>query len=326
MNLTLISFLLFLGVLGLMLSLSYFLLDVSSSKKQMRARLEAVTQVGTAGEPSSEMDALMLRKEVLSKIPRLNRALRDFSMLRTLNLFLQQGGMETTVATLLSLSLLLGVVSYLISFLLRMPHLLCLVAALLLASIPFIVVAFKRTRRLAKFEELFPDAMDMLGRAVRAGHAFTTGLELIANEMPEPVAAEFRTTFEQQNLGLPLRDALGNLAVRVPLPDVRIFVSALQIQRESGGNLAEILDNLAMVIRERFKLLRQVRVYTSEGRLSLFVLSAMPPIAAVAFFLIKPGYMMRLFTDPLGQKMVFAAIIGQVIGYLIIKKIVTLKV
>jgi len=230
------------------------------------------------------MDALMLRKEVLSKIPKLNRVLRDFSALRTLNLFLQQGGMETTVATILSLSLLLGVVSYMIGFLLRMPHLLCLVAALLVASIPFIVVAFKRGRRLSKFEELFPDAMDMLGRAVRAGHAFTTGLELIATEMPEPIASEFRTTFEQQNLGLPLRDALGNLAVRIPLPDVRIFVSALQIQRESGGNLAEILDNLATVVRERFKLMRQVRVYTSEGRLSLYILSSMPPVAAVVFF------------------------------------------
>lgn len=326
MNLTLISFLLFLGVLGLLLSLSYFLLDVSSSKKQMRARLEAVTQVATSAEPSSEMDALMLRKEVLSKIPKLNRVLRDFSTLKTLNLFLQQGGMETTVATLLSLSLLLGVVSYMIAFLFRMPHLLCLVAALLVASIPFIVVAFKRSRRLSKFEELFPDAMDMLGRAVRAGHAFTTGLELIASEMPEPVAGEFRTTFEQQNLGLPLRDALGNLAVRIPLPDVRIFVSALQIQRESGGNLAEILDNLAMVVRERFKLMRQVRVYTSEGRLSLYILSSMPPLAAIVFFLIKPSYMMKLFTDPLGQKMVFGAVTMQVIGYLVIKKIVTLKV
>jgi tight adherence protein B len=326
MNLTLISFLLFLGVLGLLLSLSYFLLDVSSSKKQMRARLEAVTQVSTHSESSSEVDALMLRREVLSKIPRLNRILSDFGALRRLNLFLQQGGMETTVATLVSLALLLGVVSYLIAFLLRMPQLLCLVSALLLASIPFLVVAYKRNRRLAKFEELFPDAMDMLGRAVRAGHAFTTGLELIANEMPEPVAGEFRTTFEQQNLGLPLRDALGNLAVRVPLPDVRIFVSALQIQRESGGNLAEILDNLSVVVRERFKLLRQVRVYTSEGRLSLYILSAMPPIAAVVFFLIKPNYMMRLFTDPLGQKMIFAAVTMQVIGYLVIKKIVTLKV
>ena len=326
MNLTLVTLLLFLGVLGLLLSLSYFLLDVSTSKKQMRARLEAVTQVSSTGEAGSEIDELLLRKEVLSKIPRLNKMLRDFSVLRKLNLFLQQGGMETTVATLLSLSLLLGVVSYLISFLLHMPQPLCLVAAVMVAAIPFIVVAYKRGRRLYKFEELFPDSMDMLGRAVRAGHAFTTGLELIANEMPEPIAAEFRTTFEQQNLGLPLRDALGNLAVRIPLPDVRIFVSALQIQRESGGNLAEILDNLAMVVRERFKLMRQVRVYTSEGRLSLYILSAMPPIAAIVFFLMKPSYMMRLFTDPLGQKMVFAAVTMQVIGYLIIKKIVTLKV
>src|SRR5262249_37038514 len=142
------------------------------------------------------------------------------------------------------------------------PFIGCLGAATLAAAVPFGVTAVLRRLRFNKFEEQFPEATDLLGRAVRAGHAFTTGFELIGKELPDPVAEEFRITFQQQHLGLPLRDALKNMTVRVPLPDVRIFVSALQIQRESGGNLGEILDTISTVIRERFKLQRQVRVYT----------------------------------------------------------------
>lgn len=325
MNVALISFLLFLGVWGLMWSLSFFFLDVTASKRQLRARLESVSQIAGT-KPGSEVEKMILRHEVLSKIPQINRLFQDFPLLRRLNLLLKQAGMEITVATLLSLSFLIGIVSYLILLLVRMPWLLALVTAALTALVPFCILAYKRSRRFASFEELFPDAMDMLGRAVRAGHAFTTGLELIANEMPEPVAGEFRTTYDQQNLGLPLRDALNNLSVRVPLPDVRIFVSALQIQRESGGNLAEILDNLSRVIRDRFKLMRQVRIYTSEGRLSLYILTGLPPLAAIAFFILNRDYSMLLFTDPLGHKMILTAIGMQAIGYLVIKKIVTLKV
>jgi tight adherence protein B len=168
--------------------------------------------------------------------------------------------------------------------------------------------------------------MDMLARAVTAGYAFTSGLELIAKEMSDPLAHEFRVTYEQQNLGLPLREALGNLAVRMPLPDVKILVALLQIQQESGGNLAEMLNNLSAVVRERFKLLRQVRVYTAEGRLSMFILTALPPIAALLFLFINPDYVMPLFTEPVGHRMLAAAAVMQVAGYLVIKKIVHLKV
>ena len=325
MNVELVSFLLFLGIWGVLLSLSCFVLDISSSKRQMRTRLEAVSQI-VASKPGSEVEEMIMRREVLSKIPQINRLLREILVLRRLHLSLKQAGIDLTVTTLLSLSLLLGIVAYLIAVLAHMPWMLSLMAATLSAVIPFCVVGYKRNRRFAKFEELFPDSMDMLGRAVRAGHAFTTGLELIANEMPEPISTEFRTTYDQQNLGLPLRDALSNLTVRMPLPDVRIFVTALQIQRESGGNLAEILDNLSRVVRDRFKLMRQVRIYTSEGRLSLYILTGLPPVAAIVFFIFNPDYMMKLFTNPLGHKMILAAITMQVIGYLVIKKIVTLKV
>src|SRR5262249_42258642 len=177
-----------------------------------------------------------------------------------------------------------------------------------------------------KFEEQFPEAMDLLGRAVRAGHAFTTGFELIGKELPDPVGEEFRLAFQQQNLGVPLRDALQNMAMRVPLPDVRIFVSALQIQRESGGNLAEILDMLSYVIRERFKLRRQVRIFTAEGRISSYMLTAIPLVALVGMWILQRDYLRPLFTDPRGQMALTVAAALQVVGYVVIKKIIKIKV
>ncbi len=163
-------------------------------------------------------------------------------------------------------------------------------------------------------------------RAVRAGHAFTSGLEMIAKEMPAPLGEEFLRTYEQQNLGLPLRDALENMARRMPLPDVRIFVTALLIQRESGGNLAEILDNLSGVIRERFKLMRQIKVFTAQGRLTLYLLVAMPPAVALMIFFLNRDYFMLLITEPLGHKFLIAGVILQVIGYFVIRKIVQPKI
>jgi len=204
---------------------------------------------------------------------------------------------------------------------------------------PLLVVSFKRGRRFSKFEELFPDAIDLLARAVRAGHAFTTALELIGRELPEPVAGEFRITYEQQNFGMPLREALHNLTVRVPLSDVTFFVSALHVQHESGGNLAEILDNLAFVIRERFKILRQVKVHTAQGRMTLYLLTGLGPAAALLMLLVNPEYIGRFFSEPqpkvslfilgqlpLGSVMIAVAIILQILGYLVIRKIIRIRV
>jgi tight adherence protein B len=168
--------------------------------------------------------------------------------------------------------------------------------------------------------------MDLLGRAVRAGHAFTTGFELIGTEMPDPVGEEFRIAFQQQNLGLPLRDALTNVAVRVPLPDVRIFVSAIQIQRDSGGNLGEILDTLATVMRERFKLQRQVKIFTAEGRLSSYALTAMPLLGLVGMYIFNRNYLMPLFRDPSGQKALAFVGVLQIVGHIVISRIIKIKV
>jgi len=187
-------------------------------------------------------------------------------------------------------------------------------------------VLYRRKTRLARFEEQFPEALDLLSRAIRAGHAFTTAMGMVAEEGPNPVGPEFRKSFDQQNFGLPLKDALNGLAQRVPLLDVRFFVTAVLIQRETGGNLAEILDNLAHVVRERFKIRRQVRVYTAHGRLTGYVLMGLPAALAIVLSFINAEHMNLLFRERMGQMMLTGAIVLQVIGFIWIKRVVQIEV
>jgi tight adherence protein B len=201
-----------------------------------------------------------------------------------------------------------------------------LAAAIVGMVMPIGFLRFKRKQRMKKFEELFPEALDLLSRAIRAGHAFQTAMGMVADEMVAPVGIEFKKSFEQQNYGLPLKEALNQLSERVPLMDVRFFVTAVQIQRETGGNLAEILDNLAHVVRERFKILRQVRTHTAHGRFTGYVLLALPAALAVALSFISPEHIRTLFTTRMGQTMVMGAIVMQTIGFFWIKKVIKIEV
>jgi tight adherence protein B len=192
--------------------------------------------------------------------------------------------------------------------------------------LPYFYISYRRNKRFEKFEELFPEAIDTLARAVRAGHAFTTALEMISDEVAEPVGSEFRKLYEEQKFGLPVRDALMNFADRIPLVDLKFFVTAVMLQRETGGNLAEILDNLSYVIRERFKIQRQVRVYTAQGRLTMALLMAMPPIIVTVMLILNPGFIHPLFADPIGHTLVAAGVALQTIGYFVIRKIIKIQV
>jgi tight adherence protein B len=185
---------------------------------------------------------------------------------------------------------------------------------------------FKRLRRLRAFEKNFPEAIDLLARAVRAGHAFTTGLEMIATELPQPVAGEFRIAYEEQNFGLPLKDALLNLTERVPLVDVRFFVTALMVQKETGGNLAEILDKLAYLVRDRFRILGDVRTKSAQGRLTAAILIAAPPGIVLMLRAMNPDYLRPMFEDPWGFYAMVIAVALQVIGSLLLWKIVRIEV
>ena len=193
-------------------------------------------------------------------------------------------------------------------------------------AVPFVFVRVKRTRRLRAFEEAFPEALDLVSRALKAGHAFATGLKMVADEMPEPIGPEFRKTFDEQNFGLPMKDSLTNLTLRIPLLDVRFFSTAVLIQRETGGNLSEILENLSHVVRERFKILRQVRVYTAHGRLTGYVLLGLPAFLAIALAFINPEHMQLLFTERMGHMMLLATVVMQTIGFLWIRQVVKIEV
>jgi tight adherence protein B len=200
-----------------------------------------------------------------------------------------------------------------------------LAAGALIALVPFAVVRIKAKRRMLKFEEQLPEAIDLIGRALRAGHGLTSGLALVAEEAPQPMAGEFRLLYDQQNFGMPLGDALKAFAERLPLLDARFFVTAVLTQRESGGNLAEILGNLANVIRERFKVKRQVRVISAHGRITGWVLSGLPPSIAVGFMLTSPDYIKTMLDDPMGMPMIVTGLALQVVGTLIIQKLVNIE-
>ena len=201
-----------------------------------------------------------------------------------------------------------------------------LVAAVVGAVLPNLYVRYRRTKRLNAFEEMLPDAIDLVGRALRAGHPLSAGFKMAADDGPDPVACEFRRVFEEQRFGLPLQDSLLGMADRVNLVDVRILVTAILIQREVGGNLAEILDNLAAVVRARFTIRRQIRVYTAQGRMTGYLLSALPIILFLLLYTINREYMSILFTDPVGKILVEVALSMQFIGFLWIRKIIKIEI
>jgi len=322
MFLPLLSLAIFGVTMALVLSFLYFFVNVPLNRRKMRTRLAAIQEVASRTDDVPDI----LRKELLSDLPFLNRILAMTPGIPKLRLFLAQGAVRIQLGTFLLIVLALPFFAFVVTLIVGRPVYQCIVAGLLTVFIPFAVVAIKRMRRFRKFEEQFPEAMDLLGRAVRAGHAFTTGFELIGKELSDPVGEEFRIAFQQQNLGLPLKDALENMTARVPLPDVRIFVSSLQIQREAGGNLGEILDTMSYVVRERFKLHRQIQIFTAEGRMSSYMLTAIPFVALIGMTVFQPDYIRPLFTDPRGQMALTVGAVLQIVGYVVISKIIKIKV
>ncbi len=287
-------------------------------------RLEAVRRAERRGDIS--MGLQLVRDELLSDVPALNRLLGRWQWAQRLQDFIDQSGTRSKPGRLLLTSAVMALAAYVVVNMIYQSWIVGLLAAALFGYIPFAVIWFKRHRRFREFEKHFPEALDLLALAVRAGHAVTTGLEMVGKELAEPVAGEFRQTFEEQNFGLPLRDALLNLAERVPLLDVRFFVTALLIQKETGGNLAEILDNLARVIRERFRIRGEVRIRTAQGRMTAAILIALPPIMLFVLGMLNPGYVKPLFSDPWGHWMLIAAAVLQAVGSVIIWKIVHIEV
>jgi tight adherence protein B len=313
-----------LGV-GLVLGLAHY--GAKVPEMMMRRKLDSrLQEIAQGDKPDTEAVKTLLKSFNDGPLPALDRAFGQTARGNALSAWIEQAGTKASVSAVLLMSIIAGILIALVGTMFTRASLSLPIGFVIGFSVPFLVLRSKRARRLRTFEEQFPEALDLIGRALKAGHAFATGLKMVADEMPEPVGPEFRKTFDEQNFGLPLKDALENLTVRMPLLDVRFFSTAVLIQRETGGNLSEILENLAHVVRERFKILRQVRVYTAHGRLTGYVLLALPAFLSVALMFINPDHMNLLFRERMGQMMLMGAIVMQTFGFLWIKQIVKIEV
>jgi tight adherence protein B len=313
----------FVVIVVVVLGIYWILIERPESREQgeLRKRLR-----GTLGPKAAKRIDFVKQAEKLSAVKSFDALLgRSSALAGSLQSQITRADMKMSVASLLLASACLFLGAWLvIGWLTRLPWFGFGVGAIL-GFVPYQVVKFKASRRLRLFEEQFPDAIDLIGRALRAGHAFTTGLAIVSEEARQPIAGEFRILYDQQNFGMPLPDALKAFAERIPLLDARFFVTAVLTQRESGGNLSEILANLAHVIRERFKVKRQVRVISAHGRITGWVLSGLPPVLAMAYTITSPAMVTTLINDPLGVKMIVMAVVLQITGTLIVRKLVNIE-
>jgi tight adherence protein B len=311
-----------------LVALAVFAVISLFDQRRAQARLikERLSDERKAPERVDEDQPALVRDEQLSNIPALDAILRRSDRVSAIQKMLLQAGIELRAGNFLGICALAGIAAAVVGYNVSKRVEFAWVALLVGFFLPYFFASYKRTKRFEKFEEMFPEAIDTLARAVRAGHAFTTALELITNEIGEPIAGEFRQLYEEQKFGMPVRDALMNLTDRVPLVDVKFFVTAVMLQRETGGNLAEILDNLSYVIRERFKIQRQVRVYTAQGRLTMALLMGMPPVIVAVMTAVSPAFIQPLFRDPIGHTLIVAGITLQTVGYFVIRKIIKIQV
>jgi tight adherence protein B len=302
-----------------------FVLITWVPKELAQQRLqERLQEIG--GSSIDGPDSSLVKEHSAGPVPAVDRLLAATGASSGLSKLIEQAAANITPGGVVLASLALGACAAAVSSLFFRYSILVALAGLVGLAAPTIWLVRRRSLRLKKFEEQFPEALDLLSRAIRAGHAFQTSLGMVASELGAPVGPEFKKTFDQQNFGLPLREAMNQLADRVPILDVRFFVTAVAIQRDTGGNLAEILDNLAHVVRERFKLRRQVRVHTAHGRFTGYVLLALPAFLAVMLLQINPDMMQLLFRERIGQIMLAGAVVLQITGYFWIRQIVKIEV
>jgi tight adherence protein B len=312
----------FVGILSIILGIYYVFVVVPEQREQaaLLKRLGPVARAKSAVAAKLEQPV-----QRLSNVPAVNLLLeRASGVSHPLDRLVTQSGLKITVGSVLLATAFMACVMYLAVKWLTYSTYLALAAAPLGGMLPIILVRFARTKRMEKFEEQFPESIELIARALRAGHALPTGLLMVADEMPDPVGTEFKLVYDRQNFGMPLPDALRGLADRVPVLDARFFVTAVLTQRETGGNLSEVLDNLATVIRDRFRVKRQVRVLSAHGRITGWMLAGLPPSLAGVLCIISPNHMQTLISDPLGIQMIIVAGTMQVIGTLIIRKLVNI--
>jgi tight adherence protein B len=310
------------------LFLTYALFLMGSRKadaRQARLQQRVAEALQENSELTLEQTIQITRDDSISSNPTLNRLLSPLNFVKRLDNLLQQADLQITVSRLLTFCLIAGVMAGLASYTV-MNVALALVVALVAASLPLLHVSRVRKKRLLKFNEQLPDTLDLLSRSLQVGHAFSESLHQVASEMPEPIASEFRITFEEQKLGLSTKAALDRLSERVPLSDLHLCITAIHIQRKTGGNLAEILEKVAQTIRERFKLMEDFRTMTTSARGSAWILCGLPFVIVFVMTFINPKYMSPLLYDRRGHFVILCAAILMLLGILTIKRILNIKV
>jgi len=310
----------------LIIFLLFFALSPGSSRdmESTMARLDAISIAAPVTRAPETVD--ILKEEKLSDVPWLNDLLQSFNIFPAMRKVLRQANVEWTLGSVILTSVFIWVLVGFLAYLRTRASLMAFLVGGVAASLPWIVVMYKRNKRFMSFEEKLPEALDMMVGAIRAGHGFTSSIGLASREISDPIGGEFKQCFDEQNFGLDLRLAMRNLEDRVPIPDVQLIVSAVLIQKESGGNLAEILEKVAYVIRERFRLKRQIRVHTAQGRLTGWILAIFPIVLGFVFYLMDPARMSLLWTRPIGIKLLWTAAFMETIGVLIIRKIIRPRV
>lgn len=277
-----------------------------------------------------EEAANLYKKNVLSDIPFLNYILPRLPGIEKMRLVLEQANVQFTLGFLVLLSLTIGLMGYMaastLGGALEYRQNISIGVALVAAYLPTFYVRYKKKKRMAKFEQQLPDALEFIARALRSGHAFTSGMKLAADEFSDPIGPEFNETLDEINFGINVAEALKNLAKRVDCPDLKFFVVSVILQRETGGNLAELMENLAHLIRERFKLRGKVQTLTAEGRLSAKVLLALPTAVAIYLMIFEKDFFSPMYTDPLGRMFLMITVAFMIVGFIIIQRIVKLEI
>jgi len=290
--------------------------------QRIERRLRAMAAAGTGGAEAS-----ILKQRLLSEAPPLQRLLLKMPRIQELDKLLQQSGSTWSTSFFVGLSLLVAVAAFALARSFPLLHWSVATALAACGSVlPFLYILGKRKQRMRKIVEQLPDALDLISRALKAGHAFPSGLQMVGEEAHDPVAGEFRIVHDEINFGVSVPGALTNLANRAPSSDMHYFVIAVLTQRETGGNLTELLGNISVLIRERLKLLGKVRVLSAEGRLSAWILCLLPFVVAGVINLINPKFMAVLWTDPMGLKMIYAALLMMALGVLVMRKIIKIRV
>lgn len=294
-----------------------------SPKAHLRRRLRRVAMSKGSETEGMPQD---VRADILKETPPFERFLNKIPFISHLDSRLDRSGLTLTMSAFLLIVIACGLGGFVICIIFTRNIYLSLAAGTLLLLVPFIYMEFKKREREVKFTELFPDALTMISRSLRSGHSFTSAIELVGTEVSAPVGTLFKTAYDQQLLGLRINDTLNNLNNRIDSLDLRFFTTAADINREVGGNFAEILDKLADTIRERIKIRRQLKVHTAQARMTGYILAVMPIIAFFLMNLMIPGYQKRLLGDELGRTILIFAAVMQVIGFFIIRRIINIRI